>query len=550
MEQWRACKKVSDDVEFNGIKWEPLPQVEYCWDYGRIWDAIQRDPDSELSYVRQLCQTDLFFLLHFILRVPRTNHIFAVEACRDVQTGPVTNTLDVWAREHLKTSIISIAEPIQRVLNDRNTTIGIFSYAQAPAQSILRSIKQVLEQSEVLRRCFPDVLYWNPQGEASTWSEDKGLIVKRDSFQKESTFEAHGLIDGMPTGKHFKHRVYDDVVTEKSVPPYVNPETMEKVKYAFDLSENLGSEGGTSRVLGTYYHHEDALVYVANKKDEVGEPIYHVRRKPATLDGTFGGRGIFLSDERLRILRTNRKAFNCQQLLDPTPTEMQELSPDMLVMVEPGEVPKRLFKFMTVDFAGVDKNRQGDSWAIHLIGVNPYLDDLGGSEIYLLDSVIEPMDFSAALNKIVQMYSRAGIVWEVGVEKVGATTMEVHVKNALKAKGYGGARVKVLSPSGRRKDFRILQCLEWPLRNGKIKVARSVPVGVVDRLKMEMRRFPAWHDDGLDALAYVYDLLREFNFAKRRFGGSEEDLDRYKFGKGRNDVLDSIFKSKQSWMYV
>ena len=534
-------------AEFNGVAWSPISQVRYCHDYGKIWRVIQEDPQSERRLLRELILSDLFFVVNFILRIPRSNHPFIVDACRDVQEGPRSHTLDVWAREHFKTSILSVAEGIQRVLNDRELTVGIFSNARRPAESIMRSIKRVMEESDVLKWCFPDVLWADPVKESPLWSDDKGLVVKRSGYQKESTFECWGLIDGMPTGPHFKHRIYDDVVTAAVVPPQGSPETMEKVKENFDLSENLGAEGGTCRVIGTFYHHEDPLVYIQNKRKPDGSSVFTVRKKPATIDGTFNGPSVFLSDERLDILRTNRRTFACQQLLDPTPQEMMSLDPEMLTCVSSNQLPQRLFKFMVVDFAGQGTKKKDDAWAIHVIGVNPWVTDIAGSDLYILDTCIRPMSMDEAMRQIVLMYTRNGQIWEVGVEKVSATTMEVHVENALKSQGKRGAVVKVLQPKGRRKESRITQALEWPLGNNKIKYLDTCDHDSVIRLKDEMKRFPYWHDDGIDALSYIYDLLVDFPFAKKRIQQNEEDL--YKRSNRWKD-LDPKMKNDNPWYYV
>ena len=49
----------------------------------------------------------------------------------------------------------------------------------------------------------------------------------------------------------------------------------------------------------------------------------------------------------------NDRSFDCQQLLNPTPKSGQSLNPDYLHKVEKSFLPKRLFKFMVMDQAGI-----------------------------------------------------------------------------------------------------------------------------------------------------------------------------------------------------
>jgi len=54
---------------------------------------------------------------------------------------------------------------------------------------------------------------------------------------------------------------------------------MEKVKNKFDSSQNLGTETGVHRVVGTYYHHLDPLTHVRDIKDPMDDdkPVYLLR---------------------------------------------------------------------------------------------------------------------------------------------------------------------------------------------------------------------------------------------------------------------------------
>jgi hypothetical protein len=175
---------------------------------------------------------------------------------------------------------------------------------------------------------------------------------------------------------------------------------------------------------------------------------------------------------------------------------------------------------MVIDGAGDQgkrtDNRKADSWAIHVVGVVPFRDDMGWSDIYLLDSCVEDMDLITAQSKIIEMYLRAGRVLKLGIEKVGMSTTEIHIAAALRAKGkhlsVEHGNLEILKPGGRSKEFRIESALSLPLKNGKIHVLDTIPIAYRERLGLEMEKFPAWKDDALDSLSYVYDIIKEYRF--------------------------------------
>jgi hypothetical protein len=212
------------------------------------------------------------------------------ERCREVQAGP-NGYLDLWSREHYKSTIITYGKSIQDILashgddplpvwDGREVTIGIFSHTRPIAKGFLRQIKQEFEANDVLRDLFPDIFWPNPRRDAPKWSEDDGIIVRRKSNPKEATVEAWGLVDGQPTSKHFLILNYDDIVTRESV---TTPDMIAKTTSALELSYNLGAHGGHKRFIGTRYHYNDSYKTLMDRG--TAKP----RIYKATDDGTVHG---------------------------------------------------------------------------------------------------------------------------------------------------------------------------------------------------------------------------------------------------------------------
>ena len=129
--------------------------------------AESNDPDLVRRVKRRLAQSDLFFLLVYVLKRADLNRDWYFARCCEVQAAP-DGYLDLWAREQGKSSLITFGLTIQNILNDPEITVGIFSFSRPIAKAFLRQIKVEFENNDTLKSLFPDILWANPHRDSPT----------------------------------------------------------------------------------------------------------------------------------------------------------------------------------------------------------------------------------------------------------------------------------------------------------------------------------------------------------------------------------------------
>jgi len=328
---------------------------------------------------RALCRLDRFYLLVSVLHRTDALDPWLYERCREVEADPDEH-IDLWAREHYKSTIITFAGCIQEIIKDPEITIGIFSHTNQVSRKFLAQIKLELEDNKELTSLFSDIFYNNPKKEAPRWSLDAGLLVKRRKNPKEATIEGHGLVEGMPTGAHFVLRVYDDVVTRESVN---TPDQIKKVSDAWELSDNLGARQdngmpGRRWHIGTRYHFADTYGMILERQ------LLTPRIYPATHDGTVEGRPVFLSEEAWEHKKQNQtgSTLACQMLQNPLAGDQAMFDKNNLMFLEVR--PATLNIYIMVDPAS-SRKKTSDYTAISVIAID------GNYNKILIDGVREKL---------------------------------------------------------------------------------------------------------------------------------------------------------------
>lgn len=350
------------------------------------WDRLD-ERGTNLAAIRALCREDRFYLAVKALGRKDMLHPWVYARCREVEAAP-DGYCDIYGREHYKSSLITYVGIIQEILRDPEITIAIFSYNRPAAKKHFRPVKEAFETNHTLKTAFPDILWVNPSTEAPRWSEDGGIVVRRKGNTRECTLEAWGLVDGQPTGSHFRLRVYDDVVTKESVnTPEQNTKTIE----AFQMSDNLGVIGGRMQVIGTRYSYADAYEHML-KTGTVKPRVY-----PATHDGQPNGTPVYFTQEEWdRRKRDQGEAIIASQYLCNPLAGLQKM-----FNVEDYRVyeirPVTLNCYLLVDPAR-SKKKDSDKTAMALIGI-----DYAGNK-YLLDGYNHKMDLQERWTSMKNLY--------------------------------------------------------------------------------------------------------------------------------------------------
>jgi len=450
-----------------------------------------------------------------------TNKIVSIEETESVDTSciQVEGGMYLVGKDLIPThnsTVITFAGSIFQILNDPEITIGIFSFNRPIAKSFLRQIKWQFERNEKLKELYPEILYAEPEKEALKWSEDDGIIVKRNGMPKESTVEAWGLVDGQPTGRHFRCLVYDDVVSVNSV---TTPEMIQKVTEALSISFNLGSDmGGVRRFVGTRYHYADTYATL------IARGAVKVRLYSATKDGKTDGEPWLWTKEVLarKISDMGPYISSCQLFNSPVQEGEETFREEWIrYWIPRAEFYHKLNTYILVDPAN-EKKETSDYTVFMVIGLG------SDHNYYLIDMVRDRMSLSERTNRLFSLHAEYRPI-SVGYEKYGMQSDVSHIEGEQETRQY---RFPVIPLGGNtRKNDRIKR-LQPIFQAGRFyipeKLMRVDQKGVTHDLIAEFKQdeyfqFPYMtHDDMLDCMARIMEVDMQTFFPQPR--GDDSDL--------------------------
>ena len=395
----------------------PSYDMDETIEFYNVFESLEPTPFDRAF----LALNDLFYLLTGLMSRRDAIHHWIFDRVREVERQP-DGYLDLWARGHYKSTIITFAKTIQDVLEDPELTVGIFSYSKQTATKFLDQIKNELEKNESLNACFPDVLWWSPAKEAPKWSTDKGIILKRKGNPKEATIEAWGLVEGQPTGVHFKLLVMDDMIEQRNV---TNPEQIAKATEAWELSDNLGVGDGTiKRYVGTRYLLGDTY------QTMIDRTVVKVRKHAATDNGRENGKPVFLSQETWNKKKIEqRSTLAAQMLQNPAAGKAAMFESEWFRFYEIRPITLNVYIMMDPSRG---RTRRSDRTAVAVIGVDAQLNK------YLLDGARHRMKLSERWEMLLHLHRKwrdaPGVqMLNVGYERYGQQSDDEYFQEKMRA---------------------------------------------------------------------------------------------------------------------
>lgn len=499
-----AHKLTPHEEEYTRQALQVLPTASYKQTLN-IFQTIVTDPAVTPAVLAELGRNDRFFLLTNLLNRPDIYHPWLYERCREVEAEP-DGYLDLWSRDHYKSTLLGFGGDIQDILNDPEITIGKFAHTRGIAKAFLMQVKREFEYNQLLKDLYPDVLFQKPEREAPTWSNE-AIIVRRKTNPKEATMEAWGIVDGQPASKHFRKLSYDDVVTRESV---TTAEQIAKTTEGWELSLNLSAKGSRFGYIGTRYNLADTYRVMIERG------AVKPRIKVATDTGAPDGKPVFWDQQRWNDYKRNTSAYTlaCQMLQNPIAGNEQEFKPEWIRRYT--DRPTTLNVAILVDPAN-SKKKSSCNTAMAVIGID------SARNKYLIDGACHKMSLTERWQMLKYLRTKwvnsPGIqVVKVGYEKYGMQADIEHYMEMMKIEGaaFPIDEVNWTRDGEQAKDDRIRRLIpdfqNWrfflPEKPIKRKDADGKIYDVIEwMINNEYLFFPATTmKDFLDAMSRIYDL--------------------------------------------
>ncbi len=351
--------------------------------------------------------------------------------------------------------------------------------------------------------------------------------MKRKGNPKECTLEAYGLVDNLPTSRHFTGTItFDDAEDPNETP---TPETIKKTTEAWEQALNIGQtaredQGITAnafRYAGTRCHYADTYSEIISR----GAAIPRVYTP--TIDGTPTGKTVLWTPEILEKKMREMGPYTAASQLWQNPKMADAM----------GFEESWLRYWQPVSFMGMNlyiicdpaakKKKRSDYTSFFVIG-------LGSDRNYYIIRIVRDRlnltERSRVLFSLHQQYNPVG----VGYEEYGLQADIEHHQERMERDNYRFTIVPLHRPIS--KEDRILTLV--PLfEQGRIYLPHNMPYvnyesKAQDLVKIfideEYKAYPyCAHDDMIDCLSLITDqkLGATFPNKERIFFDKEPEYD-------------------------
>jgi len=410
------------------------------------------------------------------------------------------------AREHAKTTCLSVKYPLWRVGRNPDLRVMIVSKSATLATTIIREIRQNIEGNKRLKAVFPSLKPDNP------WSNTELQVVRSsDVILKDATFVGEGL-HGSLTGMRADLIIVDDRFDESEVRTKAQRQKVED--WIEKVLIPVLTPGGEMVFVGTPWMYDDYWSRLEGKSIEKGG-IYVVKKYPAVKNPEDPVEKWEVqwpevwSAQRLaeRKKEIGSIKYNCLYLLDPSGLEGTLFKRDWLTFFDPSIFTpgyiKRFEYYMGVD-PNVSGNPDSDRLAIATIAFDRRLGD-----IYVLDVYAEPVDFPTQMKKILELAKRRELPNMPGKHSIRKVGIEANAWQQVVSKSAYANLLPVIEVKQKQSKVDRMMALQPHFENGRFKFPdRRFGVNWWDKFEAEYLSYPKGrYKDIMDALQIAFEMV-------------------------------------------
>lgn len=457
---------------------------------------MQLDPDT-IEKLREKAKEDLFFFARAILGFADLDPKIHKEVCDNLQNFNKNTRITIeLPRTWFKSSIVSIAYPIWRAINNPNVRGLIAQNTYGNACRKLKAISSIFDKNALFRALF----YYVLPDKTCRWSSEC-LEVKRTQAHPEGTFEAAG-IGTATTSRHYDFIIQDDTIAPRKddMTGIVQQPTTLDIEKAIgwhSLCHPMLLHPSKSQVVvvGTRWAERDLLGYVYEHFPEyknIRKTACEKNGEPCSLEE--GGKPTWsrFDEDVLRAIERQEGPymFACLYLGKPTAAINQVFRREWIRYYD--KHARESYACTSVDLASAEKEESSepDYNVIMTTCIEPK-----SGRIYVLEYTRERMNPSKVIDCIFQHHLRHRPV-KIRVEAIGYQRTLVHFLKRRQKKQNILFDVDEIKSYKQSKVDRI-RGLQPYFAAGLI----SIREGMIE-LEQELLAFPkGMHDDVIDALS-------------------------------------------------